>query len=91
MANYLTKEDKSKIFKEFGGAETNTGSTEAQIALATHKIKGLGDHLKKNNKDHSCRKTLLHLVGKRRRLLRYLASKDIVRYRELLDKLGIRK
>ncbi|TVQ42877.1 MAG: 30S ribosomal protein S15 [Saprospirales bacterium] len=91
MANYLTKEDKVKIFKEFGGAETNTGSTEAQIALATHKIKGLAEHLKRNKKDHSSRKTLLGLVGKRRRMLRYLAGRDIIKYRELIEKLGIRK
>ncbi len=91
MANYLTKEDKLKIFKEFGGSETNTGSTEGQIALATHKIKGLAEHLKRNKKDHSSRKTLLGLVGKRRRMLRYLAGKDIVKYRELIEKLGIRK
>jgi small subunit ribosomal protein S15 len=91
MANYLTKEQTSEIFKEFGGAEKNSGSTEGQIALFTHRIKGLSQHLHTNKKDHSCKRTLLTLVGKRRRLLKYLASKDIEKYRALIDKLGIRK
>ncbi|TVR83665.1 MAG: 30S ribosomal protein S15 [Saprospirales bacterium] len=91
MAEYLTKEQKEKIFKDFGGSENNTGSTEAQVALFTHRIKGLSDHLKTNNKDHSSRKALLTLVGKRRRLLKYLAGKDINAYRELIEKLNIRK
>ena len=91
MANYLTKEQQDAIFKEHGGSAGNTGSTEGQIALFTHRIAGLNDHLRSNNKDHSARKTLLSLVGKRRRLLSYLASKDIVKYRELIQKLGIRK
>lgn len=91
MSEYLTKEDKKKIFEEFGGAEANTGSTEAQIALFTRRIKGLSDHLKVNNNDNSCRNTLLSLVGKRRRLLNYLAAKDIEAYRKLIEKLKIRK
>ncbi len=91
MANYLTKEQKDEIFKEFGGAEGNTGSIEGQVALFTYRIKGLSDHLKTNKKDHSCRRTLLTLVGKRRRLLRYLAKKDIQKYRDLIEKLGLRK
>ena len=91
MSEYLTKEQKQQIFNEFGGAESNTGSTEGQIALFTHRIKGLSDHLKTNHKDHASRKALLTLVGKRRRLLKYLASKDINSYRELLEKLQIRK
>jgi small subunit ribosomal protein S15 len=91
MAVYLTKEKKEEIFKEYGGAEGNTGSVEGQIALFTYRIKSLSDHLKTNNKDHSCRRTLLTLVGKRRRLLTYLAKKDIQKYRDLIEKLGIRK
>ncbi len=90
MANYLTKEKQAEIFKEYGGSEGNSGSTEAQIALFTHRIKGLSEHLKVNRKDHSCRRTLLTLVGKRKRLLQYLADKDIERYRALISKLGIR-
>lgn len=91
MAVYLTKEKKEEIFKEYGGAEGNTGSVEGQIALFTYRIQSLSGHLKTNNKDHSCRRTLLTLVGKRRRLLTYLAKKDIQKYRDLIEKLGIRK
>ena len=91
MAVYLTTEKKEEIFKEYGGAGSNTGSVEGQIALFTYRIKSLSDHLKTNNKDHSCRRTLLTLVGKRRRLLTYLAKKDIQKYRDLIEKLGIRK
>ena len=91
MATYLSTEKKQEIFSEFGGTATNTGSPEAQIALFTYRIKSLSDHLRANKKDHSCRKALLTLVGKRRRLLQYLASKDINAYRELIEKLGIRK
>ena len=91
MATYLTVEKKAEIFKEYGGNESNTGSTEAQIALFTFRIKGLSEHLKANKKDHSCRRSLLTMVGKRKKLLRYLANKDIQKYRELIDKLGIRK
>jgi len=91
MAVYLTKEKKEEIFKEFGGSEGNTGSVEGQIALFTFRVKSLSDHLKNNQKDHSCRRTLLTLVGKRRRLLTYLAKKDIQKYRDLIEKLGIRK
>ncbi len=91
MATYLTKEGKQEIFAQYGGAATNTGSTEAQIALFTTRIQSLSDHLRANKKDHSCRRALLTLVGKRRRLLQYLASKDINKYRELIEQLGIRK
>lgn len=91
MPNYLTKEDKEAIFQEFGGSKENSGSTEAQIALFTRRIQGLSEHLKENRKDHSCRRTLLTLVGKRKRLLQYLAKKDIQKYRDLIEKLGIRK
>jgi len=91
MAVYLTKEKTQEIFSEYGGTADNTGSVEGQIALFTFRIKGLSDHLKTNKKDHSCRRTLLTLVGKRKRLLTYLAKKDITKYRELIDKLGLRK
>jgi small subunit ribosomal protein S15 len=91
MAEYLSKEQKAEIFKEFGGSETNSGSVEGQVALFTHRIKGLSQHLQTNRKDHSSRRALLSLVGKRRSLLKYLAKKDIVKYRELVDKLGIRQ
>jgi small subunit ribosomal protein S15 len=90
MAIYLSNEKKAEIFQKYGGTAANTGSTEGQIALFTFRIKSLSDHLKTNHKDHSCRRTLLTLVGKRRRLLKYLQSKNIVRYRELIAELGIR-
>ena len=91
MAVYLTKEKREEIFNEYGGSEKNTGSTEGQIALFTYRIQKLSEHLKENRKDHSCRRTLLTLVGKRKRLLQYLAHKDIQKYRDLIEKLGIRK
>ena len=91
MAEYLSKEKKEEIFKEFGGSEKNTGSTEGQVALFTYRIQQLSDHLKKNPKDHSCRKARLSLVGKRKRLLVYLQKTHLNAYRELIEKLGIRK
>ncbi len=91
MATYLTTEKKQEIFSEYGGTATNTGSPEAQIALFTYRIKSLSDHLRKNHKDHSCRQSLLSLVGKRRRLLNYLSKKDINAYRKLTDTLEIRR
>ena len=91
MPVYITKEQKEEIFQEYGGSKTNSGSTEAQVALFTYRIKSLTAHLQKNKKDFSCKRTLLSLVGKRKRLLKYLAAKDIVKYRELIEKLGLRK
>ncbi|NND76858.1 MAG: 30S ribosomal protein S15 [Flavobacteriales bacterium] len=91
MAEYITAEKKNEIFAKYGGDQKNTGSAEGQIALFTYRIKGLAAHLESNKKDHACRRALLSLVGKRKRLLKYLADKDIVKYRELLTDLGIRK
>ena len=91
MSAFLTTEKKVEIFKEFGGSEKNTGSVEAQIALFTERIQGMANHLKENNKDQSCRKGLLTLVGKRKKLLSYLQKKDLVSYRSLIQKLNIRK
>jgi small subunit ribosomal protein S15 len=91
MATYLTKETKEDIFTEYGGKAGNTGSIEAQVALFTHRINHLSQHLRENKKDHSCRRALLTLVGKRKRQLKYLASKDIQKYRDLIEKLGLRK
>lgn len=87
----ITAEEKKEIFKQFGGEDTNTGTTEGQIALFTHRINHLTEHLKENQKDHASRRGLLKLVGKRRRLLNYLMKKDIQKYRELIAELGIRK
>ena len=88
---YLTKEVKAEIFTKYGKKAENTGSTEGQIALFTHRINHLTGHLKKNHKDFNTERSLVKLVGKRRSLLDYLKKKDIVRYRELIVELGIRK
>jgi len=87
----LTAEKKKEIFAKYGGKDTNTGAADAQIALFTHRIQHLTEHLKANKKDYSTELTLVKLVGKRRSLLKYVAAKDIVHYRELIKDLGIRK
>lgn len=87
----LTTEKKQGIFKKFGGKETNTGSTEGQIALFTERINDLTEHLKKNKKDYNTERSLIMLVGKRRNLLDYLKNKDIEKYRALIKELKIRK
>lgn len=89
--SYLTAEKKQEIFTKFGESETNTGSTEGQIALFTHRISHLTGHLKTNRKDYSTQRALLRLVGKRRSLLDYLKGRDIEKYRELIKELKIRK
>ncbi len=91
MASYLTSEKIQEIFAEYGGSANNTGSVEGQVALFTYRIKELSAHLRENHKDHACKKALLSLVGKRKRVLQYIAKKDIQKYRDLCDKLGIRK
>jgi small subunit ribosomal protein S15 len=88
---YLSKEKKTEIFKQYGGAEKNTGSTEGQIALFTYRINYLTEHLKKNHKDFNTERSLVKLVGKRRSLLDYLKNNDIEKYRSLIKELGIRK
>jgi len=87
----LTKEQKIKIFKEFGENEQDTGNTKSQIALLTSRITELSDHCKMNPKDHHSRRGLLKLVGQRRRLLQYLQKKNLGEYRNLIQKLGIRR
>ncbi len=88
---YLSKEKKTEIFKQYGGAENNTGSAEGQIALFTYRINYLTGHLKKNHKDYNTERSLVKLVGKRRSLLDYLKDNDIEKYRSLIKDLGIRK
>lgn len=88
---YLTSEVKKEIFKLHGEKETNTGSSEGQIALFTHRINHLTEHLKANRKDFNTQRSLINLVGKRRRLLDYLKNSDIERYRAIIKTLGIRK
>ncbi|MFY0687520.1 MAG: 30S ribosomal protein S15 [Cyclobacteriaceae bacterium] len=88
---YLTSEKKAEIFEGFGKGKQDTGAPESQIALFTHRINHLTEHLKVNKKDHSTRLGLLKLVGKRRRLLDYLYKNDIERYRAIIGKLNLRK
>ncbi len=87
----ISKEKIEEVITEYGGSAENTGSTEAQIALLTARINHLTEHLKENKLDHASRRGLLKLVGKRKRQLTYLRNTDIEGYRELIQKLGIRK
>jgi len=91
MSIYLTTAKKKDIFTQYGGAATNTGSVESQVALMTLRINELSKHLQTNQKDNSCKRALLTMVGQRKRLLHYLMKKDIKGYREIIEKLGIRK
>jgi small subunit ribosomal protein S15 len=88
---YLTSETKKDIFQQFGKSDIDTGSAEGQIALFTFRIKHLTEHLKMNKKDRVTERSLVRLVGKRRRLLDYLHHKEIERYREVIKQLGLRK
>jgi small subunit ribosomal protein S15 len=88
---YLTSEVKREIFTKHGKNEADTGSSEGQIALFTFRIAHLTEHLKKNKKDFSTQRALVSLVGKRRRLLDYLAKNDIERYRNIVKELGLRR
>ena len=86
----MNKEKIQEIVKKFGKNENDTGSTEVQIAILTEQINNLNSHLKENKQDHHSRRGLLQMVGKRKRLLRYLEKEDINKYRELKSALGIR-
>jgi len=86
----LLKDHKGDIIGQYKTHDGDTGSPEVQVALLTARINSLTEHLKANNKDNHSRRGLLIMVGKRRRLLNYLATKDIARYRELVGRLGIR-
>lgn len=88
---YLSPEVKAEFFKKHGQSETDTGSPEGQIALFTYRINHLSQHLKTNRKDFNTERSLVRLVGKRRRILDYLIKKDIERYRSIIKELGIRK
>jgi small subunit ribosomal protein S15 len=87
----LTAEAKRDIVSKYGRADSDTGSTEVQVALLTARINDLTQHLREHRKDHHSRRGLLMLVGKRRRLLRYLQRADIDRYRSLIRELGLRR
>jgi len=86
----LKRERKSAIIEDFKIHDTDTGSPEVQIALLTARINELTEHLKEHKHDYHSRRGLMMMVGRRRRMLNYLASKNIVRYRELVGRLGIR-
>jgi small subunit ribosomal protein S15 len=88
---YLTSEIKKEIFKKHGKTEKNTGSSEGQIALFSHRIDHLTEHLKANKKDFGTQKALINLVGKRRSLLDYLKNTDLERYRAVVKTLDLRK
>jgi small subunit ribosomal protein S15 len=87
----LTKEKKAELIGRFGDSEADTGSASVQVALLTERINELTEHLRRHVKDHHSRRGLLMLVGKRRRLLRYLERSDIDRYRSLVGELGLRR
>ena len=88
---YLDTEKKQEIFSTYGSGATDTGSCESQIALFTYRIKHLTEHMKENHKDFATNRSLVKLVGQRRRLLSYLKRKDIERYRAIVKALGLRK
>jgi small subunit ribosomal protein S15 len=87
----LTKEEKGAIVKKFGKTDKDSGTAEVQIAILTERINRLTSHFESHKKDHSSRRGLMQMVGKRRRLLDYLASKNIDRYRTIIKELNIRK
>lgn len=87
----ITTEMKKEIVEKYGRSEGDTGSPEVQVALLTVRINDLNEHFKAHPKDHHSRRGLLKMVGQRRNLLAYLKSKDIERYRTLIEKLGLRK
>lgn len=83
--------DKKAIIEKFGRTPEDTGSPEVQVALLTARINHLTEHLKEHKKDHHSRRGLLKMVGQRKGLLNYIKSKDILKYRELIGQLGLRK
>lgn len=87
----LTKERKSELIKEYGRGKNDSGSVEVQVAILTEEITELTEHLKIHIHDFHSKRGLLQKVGKRRSLLDYLKRTDVVRYRELINKLGLRK
>ena len=87
----LTKERKAELIGKYGRSDGDTGSAEVQVALLTERINELTEHLRTHGKDHHSRRGLLMLVGKRRRLLRYLQRDDLERYRALVADLGLRR
>ncbi len=91
MAEYLSPDKKQEIFAKYGKSNTDTGSVESQVALFSYRIAHLTEHLKDNKKDFVTQRSLVKLVGQRRRLLDYVKRKDIERYRAILKALNLRK
>ncbi|MEX2288914.1 MAG: 30S ribosomal protein S15 [Mycobacteriales bacterium] len=87
----LSTDQKKTIMAEYATVEGDTGSPEVQVAMLTKRIIGLTEHLKEHKHDHHTRRGLLALVGRRRRLLKYLEKTDIARYRSLIERLGLRR
>ncbi len=87
----LTTQEKENIFKKFGNDTKDTGSVYSQVALFTKKINDSTEHLKENRKDYATQRSLQVMVGKRRKLLTYLEKKDVLKYRELVKTLGLRR
>lgn len=87
----ISKERKTELINEFKIHENDTGSPEVQIAVLTEEINNLNEHLRTHTKDHHSRRGLMKMVGKRRNLLTYLRNNDVKRYRDLIDKLGLRR
>ena len=91
MAEYLSPDKKQEIFAKYGKSNTDTGSVESQVALFSYRIAHLTEHHKENKKDFVTQRSLVKLVGQRRRLLDYVKRKDIERYRAILKALNLRK
>jgi len=87
----MSNKENEKIFAEFGNNAKDSGSVYSQVALFTQKIGKLTNHLKANRKDYTTQRSLQLMVGKRRKLLDYLKNKDIIKYRELVKQLGLRR
>jgi len=87
----LTKEKKEELVKAYGTNEKDTGATEVQVALLTSRVNELTEHFKRHPKDNNSRRGLLKLVGQRRRLLAYLRKRNLTKYREIIEKLELRK
>ncbi|MCB9529254.1 MAG: 30S ribosomal protein S15 [Myxococcales bacterium] len=87
----LDRDQKFEIVQKYSRGENDTGSVEVQVALITHRVRELTEHLKKHQHDHHSRRGLKKLVGQRRRLLRYLQNNDLNRYRDLIENLGLRR
>lgn len=87
----ITQERKHELIQDYAKAENDTGSAEVQCAILTERIINLTNHVRENHKDHSSRRGLLILVGRRRRLLNYIKKGDVNKYQNLIAKLGIRK